>query len=131
MRKEIRDKWLQALRSGSYSQTKDTLHAAEGGLCCLGVLCDLAVIAKVIPSAKAIERERHYDHGGVSHGGWEYDEQMDILPTSVQAWAGISDSAGSYPTQDGEGSECLATMNDSGMSFKEIADVIESDWEQI
>lgn len=32
--------WIEALRSGKYIQTKDTLRDKTGH-CCLGVLCDL------------------------------------------------------------------------------------------
>ena len=37
---ELKDKWLEALRSGEYSQTTETLKD-ENGFCCLGVLCDV------------------------------------------------------------------------------------------
>lgn len=46
MRRSIRDKWVAALRSGLYPQTKGTLHRRTPkaeiksvGYCCLGVLC--------------------------------------------------------------------------------------------
>ena len=35
-----RTSWLEALRSGKYKQTKNTLRTPEG-FCCLGVLCDI------------------------------------------------------------------------------------------
>ena len=36
----LRDRWIKALRSGEYTQTKHYLRN-KGGFCCLGVLCDL------------------------------------------------------------------------------------------
>src|SRR5687768_3068313 len=38
MTKKQRDKWVKALRSGEYGQTKGVLTDGIGGLCCLGVL---------------------------------------------------------------------------------------------
>ena len=37
---ELKAKWLKALRSGDYQQSKFTLRDARGH-CCLGVLCDI------------------------------------------------------------------------------------------
>jgi len=34
-------KWIKALKSGEYVQTNGLLHSPEGGMCCLGVACDL------------------------------------------------------------------------------------------
>lgn len=52
MTKELRDKWVAALRSGKYKQTTGALYGGTGnidtdgereyGYCCLGVLCDIA-----------------------------------------------------------------------------------------
>lgn len=41
MDKELKQKWIDALRSGEYKQTKGTLRDTNGH-CCLGVLCDVA-----------------------------------------------------------------------------------------
>ena len=41
MKKEIADKWVEALRSGEYKQAKERLQS-EDSLCCLGVLCKIA-----------------------------------------------------------------------------------------
>ena len=40
MNKEIKTKWLEALRSGEYEQVQCRLHTNRG-YCCLGVLCDI------------------------------------------------------------------------------------------
>lgn len=40
MEKKLKAKWVKALRSGRYQQTKGFLHD-EKGYCCLGVLCRL------------------------------------------------------------------------------------------
>ena len=38
MRRELRDKWVKALRSGEYKKARRFLEN-EGNYCCLGVLC--------------------------------------------------------------------------------------------
>lgn len=41
MVKEIKEKWLAALRSGEYKKGTSALQGHPGYFCCLGVLCDL------------------------------------------------------------------------------------------
>lgn len=38
MNKRIKAKWLKALRSGKFKQTRALLKDEQGGYCCLGVL---------------------------------------------------------------------------------------------
>ena len=40
MNTEIKQKWVNALRSGEYEQGSEKLYSGRG-YCCLGVLCDL------------------------------------------------------------------------------------------
>lgn len=46
---EFKAKWLAALRSGKYQQTRFWLHRPNG-FCCLGVACDLADSEQWYPS---------------------------------------------------------------------------------
>ena len=41
MNKEIKPKWLDALRSGKYKQSIHKLRNPSNGFCCIGVLCDV------------------------------------------------------------------------------------------
>lgn len=41
MNPELKARWLDALRSGKFKQTRSAL-ADNGGHCCLGVLCEIA-----------------------------------------------------------------------------------------
>lgn len=41
MDREIRDKWVAALRSGKYKQGKHVLRTKDGNYCCLGVLKEI------------------------------------------------------------------------------------------
>lgn len=45
MDSQLKAKWVEALRSGEYTQIPMELHDKEnGGYCCLGVLCRIAEI---------------------------------------------------------------------------------------
>ena len=95
-------KWVKALRSGKYRQTKHQL-GRFGAFCCLGVACKLAV-------AEGIIKDKDFKRGDES------------LPKPVQDWLGMKSSVGAL------GSYSLASMNDNGEPFTRIADEIESRW---
>ncbi len=101
MPKESLDKWLAALRSGSYQQGVGALYDNSGGYCCLGVL-QKAVSGKVenlsYPSVEWLNANKikFYDSSG---GG-----QAPFLP-ALRDRADIA--------------------NDHGRTFTEIADAIE------
>jgi hypothetical protein len=44
--KELKAKWLSALRSGEYKQGRQRLRTHDGAMCCLGVLCEISGIGK-------------------------------------------------------------------------------------
>lgn len=75
MKPEIKQKWVEALRSGEYIQGKCVLYAGKK-FCCLGVLCDL--------HAKETGNKwesKHYLH--------EYLNSKSALPKQVVEWAGF------------------------------------------
>lgn len=98
--------WVKWLRSGVYKQgrnklVKDDLKSpTEDLFCCLGVACDLHAREK----GKGWVRDR-------------YLEQEGTLPVAVLSWLGINDY------HQGK----LIGLNDSGGSFKKIADYIEKE----
>lgn len=100
-------KWVKALRSGKYKQAKKRLRF-NGGMCCLGVACDLA--------AKSLT---------LKWNGTEFDGERKALPVSVQQWLGVKED---NPTANGES---LAELNDAGKDFEEIADFIEEHAEEL
>ena len=114
MRKEIADKWVEALRSGEYGQLKGGLANVDRSQhCCLGVLCELAIKDGV---------SVYLEPDQPTHASWiRFDDLLGALPERVGTWAGMTISKG----------RVLAAMNDAGKSFAEIADVIESDWETL
>jgi hypothetical protein len=105
MNKRVKKLWLKALRSGRFKQGVGQLCSREDdGMhhCCLGVLEELAVAARVIDS---------YDH---FNGG---------LDKQVQIWAGINNYDPKLgPRKD---SRSASWYNDHGRSFDFIANRIE------
>jgi hypothetical protein len=102
MKKSWAKKWVKALRSGKYKQTKKTLKD-ENGYCCLGVLCSI-----VKPKKR-----------------WTY---FSTLPDFVTKKVGMINIGGvGYYGED----KNLANRNDFGDSFEQIADIIEKEWEKL
>ena len=130
MKKEIKKKWVKALRSGKYKQGRGELRE-EDRFCCLGVLCDLSKLGEW----EEYNRMDHSFHYLIE--GQPYEEDADgclpnagYLPKPVAEWAGMKTVKGQlknnsrYTHKIGN---TLALLNDSGKSFKEIADIIEKD----
>ena len=119
MKKEIADKWVKALRSGSYRQTQSYLSVKENGkykYCCLGVLCQIALKEGVVKEYNTKCFAKIYDNCDTA------------LPTTVKHWAGMKTDLGFV---DGAASS-LAYLNDRiGYKFSEIADHIEKNWEKL
>lgn len=100
--KEVRAKWIAALRSGRYAQGTGTLRKHDK-FCCLGVLCDV------------IDSESWQDMSGGNY--WQRNHGGEnLLPTHIEELTGI--------TRDLQWA--LADMNDLGASFAAIADHIEA-----
>lgn len=133
MNPEVKKKWITALRSGEYKQTKHVLKCgifedyftemrpkAAGsdkemtinsfGFCCLGVLCDL----------HSKESNKLWEETKLRFCEFEYDGATTTLPDSVKEWAGLE-------THDGtiNSNKTLTSLNDLGISFSQIADEIE------
>lgn len=100
MTREQWEKWDEALRSGKYKQAKGVLHnTITGGFCCLGVMQDCLtgeVEARTLPSIEWLA-----EHGIAFHDGL-FGKTVPLLTEHNTA----------------------STLNDDGMSFIEIADLI-------
>lgn len=138
MKIEIRDQWVEELRSGNYLQGAGELHAVipksfddyEERYCCLGILCRMATQAGVV------EAERTSEDNLVYYGG-----ESAYLPREVIDWAGLTyEGERTYTESLFEESRgilhgglhvrpddvrSLTVMNDSGIPFDEIAATIE------
>lgn len=97
---EIKAKWIAALRSGTYSQTKCTLRDPKG-FCCLGVLCDL-----------------------VRPTGW-HESTYQPEWSHLGNYSGLEPEIGDEAALTVASQEWLTHLNDTGKSFAEIADYIE------
>lgn len=126
------DMWIAALRSGKYKQGKHTLTMVDFNGnefdCCLGVACKL--------NRSDIDRVR-------SNGEFKYfpiDDELRIhataieLPERMRQWLGIETCNGviDHPfmlqaeSKHGASSHyTLALLNDDGLTFNQIADVID------
>lgn len=109
---------VAALRSGEYTQAKGALRKVEGcgwGYCCLGVLCDLAA-KKGLGKWKGDTGESIF----IPNGGFG---DRAVLPKSIVQWSGAKSAMGSSDNKPGS---ALTQLNDSGKTFTEIADAIET-----
>ena len=120
---QVKAGWVAALRSGEYEQGTGSLRNSCGKYCCLGVLCELAVKAGIIPPPELI----------LDSGNYAYGEEKNVgyLPFKVRAWAGLDSMnpavCGPSGAVYGDGRYGLAGHNDMGESFNQIADLIEQD----
>lgn len=105
---EIAKKWVENLENGSYEQGVGLLRQNDE-FCCLGVLCDMAVKAGIIPPANKVAST------------WFYDGEAEILPTLVREWVGLISPNGNF------GGSCLSEMNDNEKTFAEIAEFIKTE----
>lgn len=125
MKKEVADKWVAALRSGEYAQTRELLRDRQG-FCCLGVLCDISGQGQW----KQYEGE---DSDSVNVGAHEYHvgekAALGLLGPEVIEWAGMM--AGNVSGEYGSDTTALSFKNDMGVTFDEIADIIEKHWESL
>jgi len=111
-------KWIAALRSGDYEQCTGRLHLKDDGFCCLGVLCDIfnkgAWVDPTIekPDNMVYAKKKTGDCGNV-----------DVLPVFVYEDVALSTNNPLVKMYVGE--ETLAELNDAGLTFADIADIIE------
>lgn len=105
MDKEVKSKWIAALRSNKYKQGAGQLRNCKDKFCCLGVLCD-------INDAKAIK----YKKEGFYEYEYDGDTSSSELPSTLSHKVKMDLSA----------IDCLMVLNDiEQWSFNEIADWIE------
>lgn len=113
MRSDIRQAWLNALRSGNYVQGSGKLRRALNenapditeGYCCLGVLCDIVRPFGWRPTTYGSHQTHELDDGN-----------GDYLSTTTLRELGITKAQQSQ----------LANLNDKPLTFHDIAGVIEA-----
>lgn len=122
MNQEIKQKWVNALRSGEYIQTITALKRViseneKPRYCCLGVLCDLYVKEKNLEWEKSnsVDSEKQMLLNSFSY-----------LPHDVREWAELEELNPIIRDSDNLEIESLAQLNDTkNLKFDVIADLIE------
>lgn len=142
MNKEIKAKWVEALRDGTRTQGKGTLRNSDGGQCCLDVLCELSVDAGIMnPPQLFVSGDRYIYIFTDEDTGIEMHEGS-LLPSIVVDWSGIRyrspvvtvtkeviDPEGKIMANRGT-KVALDMLNDTfAANFETIADFIEADEE--
>ena len=109
MKKDVMEKWVTALRSGEYKQGTATLKE-DSTYCCLGVLCEISPLGE---------------------SNWE---RYDLPTREVMDWAGLQTGAGVLPKFYRAKKirvDKLIDLNDLGLSFKQIANIIERNYREL
>ena len=126
----LKQKWIAALRSGEYPQTRRTLHNGDG-YCCLGVLCEVAGLERQKISAG---RYGYVDTDGLEIRYAELPptfakqnalRSQGTLLSSKQISRSLGEERAHALSSRGGGEESIVWLNDSGATFGEIAQLIE------
>lgn len=110
IRPEIKEKWLQALKSGDYVKGKNFLKSSENEYCCLGVLCDL-------------HREEHENEWTDNTHFDKYMGCGTYLPDGVADWAFEIFETNRFDITSLQHS--LAEINDESEDFNKVIAEIE------
>lgn len=103
--------WLAALRSGSYQQGRDHLRDLDDNFCCLGVACDLF----------------HPEPPSPRDTVYKYSKEVCLAPHSVKEALLLRTATGLPNSVE---LTALTDLNDRGVTFEEIADIIEANPEE-
>lgn len=104
MKPGLLKRWLDALRSGKYAQTRGHLRD-KNGFCCLGVLCDV--------SGVGVWREGYRGEFNLDGG----TTSLFMVPQEIRDGLGMTEYQASS----------LARSNDQDkLNFRQIADIVES-----
>lgn len=131
MDKKIKKEWIRRLKSGYYKQVGGGLCKidTEGktvGYCCLGVLTAMAVEAGVVQWDPKAEE---YGWRGVRKNENERGDgpnlfECSLTPIQVAEWSGLRRRNPNVGESEDGVPQTLASLNDAGRSFKEIAKII-------
>ena len=119
-------KWVDALRSGKYTQGQYGLRPANDTYCCLGVACDL--FAKENPT-EGRWRGNNFVVSGI-------DSSHSSLPRPVADWLGLARQPGAiaylanahatYGHGPASGQNLVQDNDTRRLTFAQIADIIEA-----
>jgi hypothetical protein len=118
LRPSVKKAWLEALRNNDYKQGTGMLRNPESAsFCCLGVLCNLHAQAN---PKYAASQTSPYEYGGNSC----------LPPKEVLEWAfgSVADKREEALWDSEIAGDTLYGLNDTGYTFKQIANVIEKEF---
>jgi hypothetical protein len=139
IRREIYEEWLKRLRSGDYQKGVSYLRVGDK-YCCWGVLCEIAVEADIVTKVLASNFDSGYQNGIYAYqevnlyDGSGVNESVRAPLEVVGYWMGALGSPDETPGDRPfwRAVRDLTNLNDTGVSFMQIANVIESYlWELI
>jgi len=104
-------KWVKALRSGDYTQTRSCLQDDQG-FCCLGVACDM-----FIDDSKKEYKQYKY---------LRYD--LPSEQSNAPDWLKNIEDYDFPSMKNTSACTTIPEINDSGRTFNEIADLIENEF---
>jgi hypothetical protein len=113
MDKEIKGKWIDALRSGKYKQGTKILRRNDE-YCCLGVLCDIVDPEGWTPLLGFLDEGKYIHHGALEHPD-----------DTVVKVTGLKDRIGSLEKVVGCSANLISLNDNAGYTFEQIADIIE------
>ena len=123
---EHQENWLKALETTNELQGTSRLHTIENNkdyFCCLGIAC----VTLKLPKEK-INNEIHYLSRAMVGANNMYAPKTAVVLLKLRSSAGDLKN----PVKMDEGiCSSLAEMNDAGISFKEIADYIRQNPENV
>lgn len=125
MPKDMKQRWIDALRSGEYKQAQGALEK-DGGYCCLGVL--QMVVDGEVETKELVDEWGNSYHTPYAIPSDEWCQRNKI----AHDWWGVcvEDVEDSYGNE--EAHHDLPGLNDeTGLSFKDIADIIEEQVEGV
>jgi len=119
MEKKLAMKWVRALRSGKFKQTKEKLRKETNdgkvGYCCLGVLATICKIEEDVIGA----------YGDLSGEEFSACDVKDCLGAPNEGSVKVRHGKGYF------GFDSLAEANDGGASFRAIATWIEKNYKKL
>ena len=121
MKREVAEKWVADLRTPGLKQARQVLFDGKG-YCCLGRLC--------------VVQGREFEEIVTRDYVMKRTKECSSLPPIIRRETGVDHPEG-CPRDDGTikvgGVEysSLASANDDGRTFAEIADAIEQNWERL
>lgn len=127
MTPELQQRWASALRSGNYTQTTGTMKRIHSdnssSYCCLGVLCEITGYTfepkfEYLTTLR-VAGERHY------HNNPNYPNYPNYPSSDSDVTGFPSDKMLTGWEFNKTAADKLASLNDSGATFEEIAKIVE------